>query len=233
MSKRFYENVTVEESPEGFVLMLDQHLLKTPAKNNLVLPNEQIAQLLAQEWAACEEKIDPMAMPYNRLVNTSFDRVPDNIQGLADEFMAYTNNDLLCYFASHPDSLVARQHEIWKPLLDWCNARFDVSLKIVEGIQPIEQSPETLARMRHVYLKQPEFTLRMGALSHATALMGSAVLALALEAQEINYEQAYQAAFLDEHFQMEQWGIDEEAQKRLLSRQQEIDEVSRFFGVLG
>ena len=233
MSKRFYENVTVQERPEGFVLMLDQHVLKTPAKNNLVLPNEALAQLLAQEWAACDDKIDPMAMPYNRLVNTAFDRVPENVQGLADEFTAYTNNDLLCYFASHPDSLVARQHEIWKPLLDWCNMRFDVSLKIVEGIQPMEQSPETLARMRQVYLKEPDFVLRMGGLSHATALMGSAVLALALEAQEITCEQAYQATFLDEHFQMEQWGQDEEAQSRLHLRQQEIREVSSFFEVLG
>lgn len=236
MTKRFFEKADIAQDENGFCLLLDSLTLKTPAKNTLIVPTKELAELLAEEWNACGDTIDTMKMPYNRLVNTSLDRVPDTVEDLADSFVSYGNNDLLCYRAAHPDALVTRQAEVWNPILDWCRQCYDVSFQLAdgtEGIQPIDQPAKTLARLRAIYLENPENSLKLGGLSHATALLGSAVLTLALENKFLDAKKAYEAAFVDELFQIAQWGVDEEAQKRLDKLATEIDQVSVFFSVIG
>ncbi|MGC6511273.1 MAG: ATP12 family chaperone protein [Parvibaculales bacterium] len=233
MTERFYEAVQISEQPDGFAVFLDSFALKTPAKKPVTLPTKALAELVQTEWEAVEGKIDAMKMPINRIVNTSLDRVPDNIQGLAKEFVAYANNDLTCYRAEHPDKLVALQEKIWGRWLSWCGGRFDVSFAVTNGIEPVDQSDETLQRLHNIYLQDADNVLRMGGLSHATALLGSAVLALAVEQKEMDAETAFEAAFLDERFQIDQWGQDDEATVRLQSRRGEIEEIVKYFGVLG
>ena len=54
----------------------------------------------------------------------------------------------------------------------------------------------------------------MAGLAHATALFGSAVLALALHRGELDAEAAFELSRLDEAFQQARWGVDEEAAER-------------------
>lgn len=233
MTKRFYKTVTIVEQQNKFAVHLDSFALKTPAKNPMVLSSKGLAELVRDEWEAVDSKIDTMKMPINRLVNTALDRVSGNLEGLAKEFVTYANHDLTCYRATHPEKLVVLQEEKWGKWLEWCSGRFDVSFAVASGIEPIDQSRETLDRLRKVYLQDQTNVLRMGGLSHAAALLGSAVLALAVEQKELDTQAAFEAAFLDEQFQIDQWGDDEEANQRLQSRRQEIDEIVKYFGVLG
>ena len=71
MAKRFYKNVSVEARDGAFVVLLDAHELKTPAKKPMYMPTEALAKLIADEWQAQAEEIDPHAMPYMRLVSTA------------------------------------------------------------------------------------------------------------------------------------------------------------------
>ncbi len=232
MAKRFFEEAHIVKKARFYVLWLDDFALKTPAQQLVQLPNAALAQLLVDEWQAVEDEIDTMKMPFNRLVNTALDSVPDNIDGLADEFVAYINNDLTCYRAAHPDKLIERQEKLWEPWLTWCCRRYDVSFNLAQGVHLVEQPIETLSRLRDVYIGDPTNILRLGGLSHATALLGSAVLALAIEQKEIDTETAYEAVFLDELFQIDQWGKDKEAQERLDNKKREIDEIIKYFMVL-
>jgi chaperone required for assembly of F1-ATPase len=55
-----------------------------------------------------------------------------------------------------------------------------------------------------------------------TTLTGSALLAMAVEAGEIDAETAWSAAHVDEDWQAEQWGQDSEAMARRAHRKRDM-----------
>lgn len=229
--KRFFKQAKLVSYEAAYGVRLDDLELKTPAKNRLAVPSAALGNLLVDEWNNCGDDIDLTQMPLNRLVNAALDRVDKNHDALADGFVAYGNHDLLCYRATHPDALIARQNEIWNPILEWCKTHYGLDFTLTNGIEPIDQPPETLHRLRDIYLS-PHNNLRFAGLSQAAALLGSAVLALGLENKHINAAQAYEAAFVDELFQSTQWGADEEAQMRRGVLKEEIAQMAAFFAAL-
>ena len=229
MAKRFYETVKVEARNAAFIVLLDAHELKTPAKNPMLLPSAALAQLVADEWQAQGDEIVPETMLIMRLVSTALDRVADVPRETAEAFAAYVMSDLLCYRAEHPEKLVEKQSDSWNPLLDWAKSRFDVSLVVTAGILPVEQPEENRARFAAAAGEEP---LRLTALAHLAALLGSAILALALAEAYISPRQAYELAFLDDLYQIDEWGADEEAQARLDEIELEIASVARYLSAL-
>lgn len=225
MARRFYETVSVAAQNAGFIVKLDAHELKTPAKNPLILPTEALAQAVADEWQAQAQDIDSHTMPTMRLVSTALDRVADVPQETAQAFAAYGMSDLLCYRAENPEKLVKRQAEAWDPLLAWAQARFDMSFEVTQGILPIAQPSGNEARLVAI---AGDDVFRLTGLAHMAAILGSAILALAVEAEEITQEAAYSLAFLDDLFQIEEWGEDEEAMSRLAKIALDIEHASRY-----
>ena len=74
LGKRFYKSVSVAPEGAGFVILLDKYRLKTPGKKaadkkTLLLPGQGIADLVAAEWDAQGDKVDPRTMPITRLLN--------------------------------------------------------------------------------------------------------------------------------------------------------------------
>lgn len=229
MAKRFYETVKVEARNAAFIVLLDAHELKTPAKKPMLLPSAALAQLVADEWQAQGDEIVPETMLIMRLVSTALDRVVDVPRETAEAFAAYVMSDLLCYRAEHPEKLVEKQNDSWNPLLDWARSRFDVSLVVTAGILPVEQAEENRARFAAAAGEEP---LRLTALAHLAALLGSAILALALGEAHISPRQAYELAFLDDLYQIDEWGVDEEAGARLDKIELEIATVARYLSAL-
>lgn len=225
MARRFYETVSVAAQNAGFIVKLDAHELKTPAKNPLILPTEALARAVADEWQAQAQDIDSHTMPTMRLVSTALDRVADVPQETAQAFAAYGMSDLLCYRAENPEKLVKRQAEAWDPLLAWAQARFDMSFEVTQGILPIAQPSGNEARLVAI---AGDDVFRLTGLAHMAAILGSAILALAVEAEEITQEAAYSLAFLDDLFQIEEWGEDEEAMSRLAKIALDIEHASRY-----
>ena len=117
--RRFYKDATVETAEGGFIVHLDGRPLRTPGKAPLVVPSRGIAEAMAEEWRAQDEKIDPRTMPFTRTANSAIDKVAPQHPEVADMLAEYGDSDLLCYRAESPAELVARQAERWDPLLDW------------------------------------------------------------------------------------------------------------------
>lgn len=229
MSKRFYKTVSVEARYDAFVVMLDSHELKTPAKRPMHLPSEALAKLVAAEWDAQQDEIDSHSMPVMRLVSTALDRVSEVPQETAEAYAAYAMSDLLCYRAEHPEKLVSKQAESWDPLLDWAKSRFDISFNVTSGILPIDQPEENRARF---VAAAGDNLFRLTGLAHLAALLGSAILAIALDEGRIDAKQAYELAFLDDLAQMEDWGVDEEAHMRLQKIELEIATLAGYLSSL-
>lgn len=113
--KRFWKETTVESVEGGYGVFLDGRAVKTPAKAALVVPTEAMAEAMAAEWDAQEGEIDPNTMPVTRSANAAIDKVAVQHTEVADMLAEYGGSDLLCYRATSPEELIARQAEGWDP----------------------------------------------------------------------------------------------------------------------
>lgn len=230
--RRIWTVADVAPHARGFAVTLDGRTPKSPAKADLVLPTEPLARMSADEWYAVTELIEPATMPATRLAFTAIDRIPQAREATADEIAAYAGSDALCYLADSPSSLVERQAREWTPWRDWAARQLGVVLEPAEeGIVHRPQSPEALARVRQLALELDDFAL--AGLAMATPLLGSAVLALALQRGALDADTAFDLSRLDEAHQESQWGVDAEAAERTAARREETRLLERWFRALG
>ena len=225
--KRFYQSASVKETPEGWQVELDGRPVKTPKRSALVLPTKALAEAIAAEWQAQGASIDPHSMPLTKLANSTLDAVIGQEGLVRAEMTAFAGNDLLCYRAESPERLRQLQHERWDPLLTWVTERFGARLHSTNGIMPVKQAEECVARLGAAVDALDPFALAAGHVM--TTLMGSAVLALAHLDGRLSAQEAWEAAHLDENFQIAQWGEDAEAKKRRASRNAEMLAAAEFY----
>lgn len=221
LPKRFYKDVSVVPTDEGFVVHLDGKPVRTPGRTILALPTEQAAALVAEEFRAQTDKIDPSTMPAYRLINTAIDGVATDPQAVLEDILRFASSDLLCYRADQPERLVERQAEAWDPIIDWARASLGARFVLAEGVMHVEQPREAISALG-VHLSQRAEPMRLAALHLMTTLTGSALLALAVETGEIEAEEAWAAAHVDEDWQIEHWGQDSEAVARRANRKRDM-----------
>ena len=213
--KRFYAQAGVAETPKGFGVTLDGKPVRTPSKRLVAAPTREIAEAIAAEWDAQKEIIDLATMPLTRLANTVIDAVASRVEAVADDIARYFHSDLLFYRAGHPDTLVAREAEHWDPVLFWAADRLGAHFILTEGIVYVRQPDQAVAAARAAVPADP---WSIAALHMVTTLTGSALLALALLRGVLDEDQVWAAAHVDEDWNVEQWGVDEEVAARRLAR---------------
>lgn len=225
--KRFYKEASV--GPDHDIL-LDGKPVRTPGRAPLALPNNRLAHAIADEWHAQEETIDPRSMKLTGLANAAIDRIAPDRERFAAGLAAFGESDLLCYRAAGPAPLVARQAELWDPILAWARDRYAISFEVTAGITHKAQAPETVARLAAAVGTRDPFEL--AGLSPLVTLSGSLVIALALAEGALGLDPAWAAASLDEQWQLDQWGEDEEAMQALAGRRADFAAASRFLSLL-
>ncbi len=220
LRRRFYQTVGVDHQPGGFAVQLDGRPVKTPARRALAAPIPALAQALAAEWEAQREVVDPAAMPLTRLANSIIDGVaaaPDAVKAEVAKFLA---SDLVCYRAGSPDGLVERQARYWDPLIAWARDALGARFVLGEGVVFVAQPADALAAAVRVIPDEP---WRLGAVNAITGLTGSALIALAVAQGRLSVAEAWTAAHLDEDWNMEKWGRDQQALERRAAREAEMN----------
>jgi len=228
--RRFYKVVEVAEAEGGFVVLLDGRGLRTPGGSRLVAPRRALAELIAAEWTAQVATIELAQMHATRLANTAIDSIAGAREATADQIVRYAGADLLLYFAEEPEALVRRQTELWGPLLDRAEREARLSFVRASGIVHQAQPQESLDELRRIALEHDDFAL--AGLAFAAALFGSAVLALGVRRGWLTGVQAFELSRLDEAWQEERWGVDEEAAERTARLRTEADMLERWFRAL-
>lgn len=228
--RRFYKAATVGEVPEGYVVLLDGKPLRTPAGAALGLAQRRLAEALAAEWDGQTGEIRPYEMPLMRLISTAIDRVAPQREAVIQEILGYGETDLVCYRVDHPAELADRQQALWQPLVDWATLHYDAPLAITSGIRPVRQPDAALAALRAAVTPLDPLTLT--GLHSAVATLGSLVLGLALLEGRITAEAAWTASQLEESWQVERWGEDDEAGRRRAAREADLESAARFLALL-
>ncbi|MEM9698352.1 MAG: ATP12 family protein [Pseudomonadota bacterium] len=209
-AKRFWNEARVVPEAEGFAVELDGRPVKTPAKRPLVLPTAALAEAVAAEWDAQEGEINPHSMPATKTVNAAIDKVATQFDEVAEMLAGYGDADLLCYRAETPQALVARQAAAWDPMLDWGAEVLGARLAPRTGIMHAPQDPKALARLRdHTRALTP---FELAAFHDLVSLSGSLILGFAATREAQPIDRLWDVSRLDEIWQAEQWGKDDEAE---------------------
>lgn len=214
--RRVWQTAAVINLPQGgYGILLDDKPLKKPGGAPLSVPFARLADAIANEWHNAGrdgQNIIPDHLPFTRLATTAIDRVPQHRETIIAQLAAYALHDLLCYRAPSPPALALRQSELWDPWLSWIAQTMGVTLGTTTGVTPIDQPPETARKFTAALAQKTDFDL--AGLGVAIPALGSAVLGLAFIAGAFSAASAFNLSIIDDLFQAERWGEDEEATNR-------------------
>jgi chaperone required for assembly of F1-ATPase len=213
--KRFYTSAGVAEVDGGFSVTLDGRAIRSPSGKPIVVPTRAIADTVAAEWNAQGETLDPVTMPVTRLANSVVEGVIDRVDEVAEDAAKFLGSDLLFYRAGHPETLVQREAVQWDPILFWAAETLGAHFILAEGIMHVGQPEAALKAARAAFPTDP---WSVAALHMVTTLTGSALLALALAHGFRDQDQVWSAAHVDEDWNIEKWGVDEEVASRRAAR---------------
>jgi chaperone required for assembly of F1-ATPase len=219
LRQRFYDTAASRPEAGGYVVLLDGKVVRTPARQPLILPNQAVTDAVAAEWQDQQTVIDPGRMALTRLANSIIDRVTASASAVAAEVEKYLGSDLLFYRAEGPERLVARQQELWDPIVAWARTALGARFELVEGVIHVAQPHESIKAAAAAIPRDP---WRLGSVHSLTTLTGSALIALALAHKAISPDTAWTAAHVDEDWNMELWGRDTLALER---REQRLSEM--------
>lgn len=225
--KRFWKQASVVERDGGYGVELDGRSVNTPNKTPLILPTLPMAQAIAAEWDAQDEKIDPLSMPVTRSANSALDKVLPQQADVVAMLAEYGDSDLLCYRAAGPAELIAQQAAMWDDMLDWATSEFGGRLAVGEGVMHVSQDPALLQKLHAQVAAFDHFAL-VG-VHDLVAISGSLILALAVTRDVVSVPDAWAKSRVDEHWQISQWGEDEEASANEALKKQAFEHAEHFF----
>ncbi|NCW06757.1 MAG: ATPase [Rhodobacterales bacterium] len=208
-------------------MKLDTKILKTPAKKEMLLPTIALAKKIAAEWDRQVDEIDPNAMPFTKSANAALDKVVQQFDEVSSLVGDYGDTDLLYYRADSPAELKMRQQSSWDPMIDWAEKTFEVKINCGTGILYIPQDRELLYKLSQEISELSSFQLT--ALYDLVSITGSLILGLATINGRLSAEDAFNLSRIDELWQIEQWGVDEEAQAVSDLKYEAIMRAQEFF----
>lgn len=229
VAKKFWSETAAVEVDGGYSVQLDGRPIKTPAKSAFVVPTLAMAEEVATEWGAQEDTVKPETMPFTRSANAAIDKVTIQHAEVADMVADYGDSDLLCYRADSPRELNARQAAAWDPYLDWADAKFNARLAPRSGIMHQPQDPRAIENLRRQVHAFDAFELT--AVHDLVGLSGSLILGLSAALEFESPDVIWDISRVDERWQAEQWGDDDEALEVEAKKKAEFLHAAKFFAL--
>lgn len=225
--KRFYKQVSCQAEEGGWQVALDGRAIKTVKGSAQIVPSEALAKAMAAEWDAQGDTIDPKTMPLRDMADYTIDMVAPDTQTLIDKTVSYGDTDTLLYRADPDEPLYARQQEVWEPIVSRFEADHGIAFTRISGIIHRPQSEDTLATLRAVLEGQSPFALT--AIEMMTHLAASLITGLSAADVEADALALWEAASLEEEWQAQEWGRDEEAEDRRAKRTRDFLKAREFW----
>lgn len=228
--RRTWKKVLVRSAESGFQIFLDEKPIETPNKNLIVVPTKKLADALAKEWKTQKKVVGFKKMVFNKLVNSSIDQVTVSRTSIIEILIEYGDTDLLCYRAEDPPDLCLLQETQWGPVLNWLEKTFSINLKVYSGVIYEPQEEQQLQQLKNILQVYSDFEI--AALHELVTISGSLIIGLAVKNKALTLQEAWNRAILDESWQMQKWGKDQESLDRLNLRRKEFNAAYDFLKLL-
>ena len=208
--KKFWKTVKVKKkSCNTYEILLDENVLKTPMKKRLTILNSKIAQEIKKEWNQDTSVLDTDAMIFYGIISTSIDKIINNRMSYINDILSFIDTDLICYRAEEPNDLVQWQNKNWDPILLKVEKYINNKVDIFKGIMPSKQKKEIKFKITTFLTKFSD--LEIIVLHRITNITRSVFLSLCILNNDVIKEKAFELSHLDELWQAENWGYEEEA----------------------
>ncbi len=210
--KKFWERVQLKKTDiSSYEIFLDDKILKTPLRKKLIIPNLKIAEEIYKEWNQDIKIIDKDAMIFYGILSTSIDKICGNRKLYIDDILDFIDTDLTCYRAEKPNDLVQWQSKNWDPILLKVEKYINSKINVFRGIMPLKQDQEIHIKITKLLTKFNDLEILV--LHRIANITGSVFLSLCIFISDKIKEKAFELSFLDELWQAENWGYEEEASK--------------------
>lgn len=145
-------------------------------------------------------------------------------EAIIERLVQFSTTDMLLFWGNEK-ALIERQSKVWQPIIKWVNDSMESHFKATQSLE-VKENEKDGAKVRKFLHSLSDKEL---AAFYAAALATrSVLLASALVKGKINAEQAFEAAYLEELWQAENWGSVEEAEKSRAERKKEIADIVAF-----
>eukprot|EP00897_Mesotaenium_endlicherianum_P001652 jgi/Mesen1/1514/ME000132S00459 len=208
---RFFKAASAAPAPEGggYVVKLDNRVLKTPAKKPLKVPSHDLAMAIAAEWEWQEGKaLRPFTMPLMKLASTAIDQIPVDRPRVIATLLKYFHTDSILCHAPPGSPLSEKQERMWGPILQWAQRELlglSAPLLATSSLLPPDQSEEAVAHMRQVLSSSDDWEL--AAIDSLAGSARSVILGLAVAKGRLPIGDAVCLIRLEEDHQVEDWGF--------------------------
>jgi chaperone required for assembly of F1-ATPase len=119
-----------------------------------------------------------------------------------------------------------RQDAAWAPWLDWVRRELGAALTVTTGVMHVRQHPAALAALRRAVEAEDGWAL--AGLGILVPALGSLVLGLAVARGALSAAEAHELSRVDEAYQADLWGSDEDAEARRLHVAADIAQAARY-----
>jgi chaperone required for assembly of F1-ATPase len=225
--KKFWETIEIKKvSSKEFYILLDNTKLKTPLRNELIFSNHLIAKEVLKEWDQNSDIINTDDLVFYGLLSTSIDRVREEKNSYINDIINFIDTDLICYRADGPNDLVSHQNKYWDPIVLLIEKYIDTNVTIFKGVMPSKQSSKVHHRFKNLIVELSD--VQISVLHRITNLVGSVFLSLCILKKDLTNKQAFELSFLDELWQAENWGYEEDASEKRKKIRTELNRLILF-----
>lgn len=142
-----------------------------------------------------------------------------------EKLVKYSLTDMLLFWGTN-EELFKCQKEKWTPILTWAKENLETKFQITQTLDVPAQDSHSGERLKLFLesLTDKELT----AFYYAALNMRSVLLAAALVKGRISAQEAFETSCLEELWQAEKWGTDNEASARRNELKKELEEIEAF-----
>jgi len=225
--KKFWKTIEIKKvSSKEFYILLDNKKLKTPQKNELILSNHLMAKEVLREWDQRSDIINTDDLVFYGLLSTAIDRVSEEKNSYINDIINFIDTDLICYRADNPIDLVSFQNKQWDPIISLIEKYINTKVSVFKGVMPSQQSSKVHHRFKNLIVELSD--VQISVLHRITNLVGSVFLSLCILKKDLTNKQAFELSFLDELWQAENWGYEEDASEKRKKIRTELNRLILF-----
>ena len=229
--RKFWKTIKVKKkSSNSYEILLDKNVLKTPLKKELIIQNSKIAEEIFKEWDQDTNILDTDDMIFYGIISTYIDKISNDRILYINDILDFVDTDLICYRATEPNDLVQWQSKNWDPILSNVENYINSKIDVFKGIMPLKQNKCIKFNITKFLTKFSD--LEIIALHRITKITGSVFLSLCILNNDIIKEKAFELSYLDELWQAENWGYEEEACKNREKINTELNRTMYFLDCL-
>ncbi|CAG9325130.1 ATPAF2 [Blepharisma stoltei] len=202
--QKFYKHAGVKETEKGFQVLLDGRGIKTPERNNVILPTEILALGVATEWQVQDKFIRTSSMPLFQLSATAIDLSHTGIRPqLTERIHQFLQNDSICYREDEQEKS-DRQTKLFTPVINHVKEKYGIELSTCSGFSTPQISKESFDNLqKHIETLD---SFEIVALEAATTIAKSTSVGLSLLDGFLSIENSLKCSRLEEDLQIEAYG---------------------------